>query len=105
MREAGGAVGRSGWCGRPVQAPCMLPTQHHRAPTLQLCVTDLGRWLAQRPSARLSEREAAHILRQLLASLAACHRHGLAYRDVKPQNLVSASCTLVACGQLSAHAR
>jgi serine/threonine protein kinase len=54
----------------------------------ELCVTDLGRWLAQRSLARLSEREAAHILRQLLASLAACHRHGLAYRDVKPANLL-----------------
>lgn len=65
--------------------PALAPPPH---PPLQLCVTDLGRWLAQRPSARLLEREAAHILRQLLASLAACQRHGLAYRDVKPQNLV-----------------
>ncbi len=68
-------------------ACCTHPTA--LASAVQLCVTDLGRWLAQRPSARLSEREAAHILRQLLASLAACHRHSLAYRDIKPQNLVS----------------
>ena len=57
-------------------------------PPPQLCLSDLGRWLSQRASPRLSEREAAHVLRQLLSGLATCHRHGLAYRDVKPANLV-----------------
>ncbi|EFN55070.1 hypothetical protein CHLNCDRAFT_14083, partial [Chlorella variabilis] len=32
--------------------------------------------------------EAAHITQQLLMALLTCHRHGVAYRDVKPANLL-----------------
>lgn len=53
----------------------------------QLCTCDLGRWLAEHPPP-LHERHAAAILRQLLTALAAAHRAGIAYRDVKPQNLL-----------------
>lgn len=53
---------------------------------LQLCQSDLAHYLAGRGA--LSEREAAHITQQLLMALLTCHRHGVAYRDVKPANLL-----------------
>lgn len=52
----------------------------------ELCQTDLARYLSGRKM--LSEREAAHITQQLLTALLTCHRHGVAYRDVKPANLL-----------------
>lgn len=54
----------------------------------ELCLTDLGSYLKQRGGAPLPERMAAHILRHLLSALAACHRAGIAFRDVKPANLL-----------------
>ena len=57
-----------------------------RLTCLQLCTCDLAHWLADRGG--LSEREAAHITRQLLTALAACHSLGVAYHDVKPANLL-----------------
>ncbi|KAL4452111.1 hypothetical protein ABPG75_007773 [Micractinium tetrahymenae] len=54
----------------------------------ELCLMDLAAWLQQRGGAPLSGREAASILRQLLSALAACHHAGIAFRDVKPANLL-----------------
>ena len=72
------------WTAWLLSFPCTLaPTP---TPT-QLCVSDLQRYLAEHP-APLHERQVACILRQLLTALAAVHRAGIAYRDVKPANLL-----------------
>lgn len=69
--------------------PAPLPTcALSPRPPEQLCLGDLAHYLAGRPCERLSEREAAWIVQQVLAALAACHRAGLAYRDIKPHNLL-----------------
>lgn len=52
----------------------------------ELCCCDLASYLSGRLSP-CTEREAGHIAAQLLSALAACHRAGVAYRDVKPANL------------------
>ncbi|XP_051116064.1 phosphoenolpyruvate carboxylase kinase 2-like [Andrographis paniculata] len=55
-------------------------------------VTDLcdGGDLFDRLSAgdRFSERDAAVVLRQLMAAVAFCHRLGVAHRDIKPENIM-----------------
>lgn len=82
----------------PAEPPC-VPSQacpplppNPPAPA-QLCISDLAQHLHARDGARLSEREAAHITRQLLTALDACARLGVAYRDVKPANLLIRSIT------------
>ncbi len=52
------------------------------------CLMDLRAWLRPRGGAPLSGREVACIVQQLLCALAACHRAGIAFRDVKPANLL-----------------
>ncbi|PSC71036.1 Replication factor C subunit 3 [Micractinium conductrix] len=54
----------------------------------ELCSTDLARYLDARGGAPLHERSAAFIVLQLLSALAACHHAGVAFRDVKPANLL-----------------
>ncbi|KQK01259.1 phosphoenolpyruvate carboxylase kinase 2 [Brachypodium distachyon] len=55
---------------------------------LDLCAGgDLLSLLSAR-GGRLPEREAAGLAAQLAAALAACHRRGVAHRDVKPDNLL-----------------
>lgn len=46
----------------------------------------LGDFLATH--GRMSEREAAAVILPLLSVLAACHRAGVVYSDIKPQNLM-----------------
>eukprot|EP00966_Prymnesium_polylepis_P094502 2187384-Prymnesium_polylepis.1 len=40
---------------------------------------------------RLDAEEAAIVLRQILRALLCCHAHGLAHRDLKPDNFVYGS--------------
>lgn len=54
----------------------------------ELCLMDLGAWLQQRGGPPLAGREAACIVWQLVCALATCHRAGIAFRDVKPANLL-----------------
>ena len=45
----------------------------------------------QQRGGRLPPPEAAVVLRQMLRGVLCCHAHGLAHRDIKPDNFVFAS--------------
>lgn len=67
-----------------------LPHTHtptHPLTHSQLCACDLARYLEEHLPP-LHGRQVASILHQLLTALAAAHRAGIAYRDVKAQNLL-----------------
>lgn len=49
---------------------------------------DLYSYLMMQPSCRLSEVEAAVIIRQLLDAVDYLHRHGFVHRDLKPENIL-----------------
>ena len=79
------AAGLAGSLQHPTAPSSDPPTP---PPHPQLCSTDLARYLDARGGAPLHERSAAFIVLQLLSALAACHHAGVAFRDVKPANLL-----------------
>ncbi|XP_072986209.1 phosphoenolpyruvate carboxylase kinase 2-like [Typha latifolia] len=56
---------------------------------MELCSgLDLFEWIRIRHGSPASEPEAAAVMAPLMQALAACHRRGVAHRDVKPDNVM-----------------
>ncbi|KAG7028830.1 Phosphoenolpyruvate carboxylase kinase 1, partial [Cucurbita argyrosperma subsp. argyrosperma] len=59
--------------------------EFHLHIVLDLCSSDLLRRINLQV---FSEAEAALVMSQLMSALAHCHRHGVAHRDIKPDNIL-----------------
>lgn len=52
---------------------------------------DLLDHLANLPSKKMNERDAAKIMKELLSVISFLHKNGLAHRDIKPENILFTS--------------